>query len=190
MWKDKCPVLLISTHEKPIGFPCMPRNEVPRRNGPIREEIPTSPMLLEYTTYMRGIDVADQLRTSYSSLSRSKKWWHRIFLAILNVTEVNMYTMYLDRCRQGPNPIRHPMKLLQFKKALCEALLLGRPRRTEINNNVLTKRPSIHMPSHTTLKRQCVVCEMRTPHTYCYQCGFRFMCWKEGCYQKFHEALT
>jgi hypothetical protein len=69
MWKDKCPVLLISTHANPIGFPCVPRDEVPCRNGPVREKIPTSPMLLEYTTYMRGVDVADQLRASYSSQS-------------------------------------------------------------------------------------------------------------------------
>jgi hypothetical protein len=62
MWKDKCPVLLISTHANPIGFPCVPHDEVPRRNGPVREKIPTSPMLVEYTTFMRGVDVADQLR--------------------------------------------------------------------------------------------------------------------------------
>jgi hypothetical protein len=61
MWKDKCPVLLISTHANPIGFPCVPHDEVPHRNGTIREQIPTSPMLLEYTTFMRGVDVADQL---------------------------------------------------------------------------------------------------------------------------------
>jgi hypothetical protein len=83
MWKDKCPVLLISTHANPIGFPCVPRDEVPCRNGTIRENIPTSPMLLEYTTYMRGVDVADQLRTSYSSQSQSHKYWHRIFLLYL-----------------------------------------------------------------------------------------------------------
>jgi hypothetical protein len=79
MWKDKYPIVLISTHAMPIGYPCVPCTTVPRRNGPIREDIPTSPMLLEYTTFMRGVDVADQLQTSYSSLSRSHKWWHRIF---------------------------------------------------------------------------------------------------------------
>jgi hypothetical protein len=105
----------------------MPRDEVPRRNGPVHEEIPTLPMLLEYTTYMRGVDVADQLRTFYSSQSRSKKWWHRIFLAMLDVMEVNIYIIYLDRCRQGPNPVRRPMTHLQFKNALCEALLLEWP---------------------------------------------------------------
>ena len=67
MWKDKRPILLISIHANPIGFPCMPCDEVPYRNGAIREKIPTSLVLLEYTTYMRGVDVADQLWASYSS---------------------------------------------------------------------------------------------------------------------------
>jgi hypothetical protein len=37
MWKDKCPIILISTHAIPTGFPCMPLDEVPHRNGAIRE---------------------------------------------------------------------------------------------------------------------------------------------------------
>jgi hypothetical protein len=61
IWKDKCPDLFISTHANPIGFPCVPWDEVPRRNGAIREAIPMSPMLLEYTTFMRDVDVIDQL---------------------------------------------------------------------------------------------------------------------------------
>jgi hypothetical protein len=137
MWKDKCLVLLISSHALPIGYPCMPRSEVPRRNGVVREEIPTSPMLLEYTKFMRGVDVADQLRASYSSLPRSHKWWHRVFFAMLDVTEVNMYVMYLDRCRQGPNPVKSPLTHLRFKIAFSEALLEGWRRPNEVNNNAL-----------------------------------------------------
>jgi hypothetical protein len=79
-WKDKCPVLLISTHANPIGFPYVPRDEVPRRNGVVRENIPTSPMLLEYMIFMRGVDVTDQLRASYSFQTRSHKWWYWVFL--------------------------------------------------------------------------------------------------------------
>jgi hypothetical protein len=52
---------------KSYRISCMPRDEVPRRNGAVRENIPTSPMLVEYTTFMRGVDVADQLQASYSS---------------------------------------------------------------------------------------------------------------------------
>jgi hypothetical protein len=189
MWKDKRPVLLISTHAIPIGFPCMPVDTVPRKHGAIREKVPTSPVLLEYTTFMRGVDVADQLRASYSSQTRSHKWWHWIFWAMLDVTEVNMYIMYLARCKEGPNPVRRPMNHLEFKVALCKALLHGWPLRNIILNEVLTHRPSIHMHSHTHVKRTCVVCEVRTPHMYCYQCGFKFMHWKEGCYQQFYEGL-
>jgi hypothetical protein len=83
MWKDKYSILLISTHAMPIGYPCMPYTTVPRRNGPVREDIPTSPMLLKYTTFIKRVDVADQLHASYCSLSWSHKGWHRVFLAML-----------------------------------------------------------------------------------------------------------
>jgi hypothetical protein len=160
MWKDKCPVLLLSTHANPIGFPCMLRDKVPRRNGAVSEKIPTSPILVEYTTFMRGVDVADHLCASYSSQSRSHKWWHQIFFALLDIMEVNSTCIiYLDRCKQGPNPVRSPMTHLQFKNALCEALLLGWKTRIVSRNESLTHRPSIHMPSHSKKKRLYVAVE-------------------------------
>jgi hypothetical protein len=82
MWKDKRPVLLISTHAVPIQAPCIhPRlfTTVLLRNGPIRDTVHTSPIDLEYTSRMRGVDVADQLQASYSCQIRSHKWWHRVF---------------------------------------------------------------------------------------------------------------
>ena len=166
----------------PIDFPCMSRDKVPRRNGTIREKIPTSPMLLEYTTFMRGVDVAYQLQASYSSQSWSHKWWHQTFFALLDITEVNIYIMYLDRCRQGFNPKKYLMTHLQFKNALYEALLVGWMRRNKIREVPLNYHPSIHMLLHSTKKKLCIVCERRKPHTYCYQCNSKFMYWKEGCY--------
>jgi hypothetical protein len=59
--KDKKPVLLISTHARPIQPLCeRPIITVPHHNGAIRESIQTSPVLHKYTTDMRGVDVADQ----------------------------------------------------------------------------------------------------------------------------------
>jgi hypothetical protein len=66
LWKDKRLVLLLSTNAQPIGFPCKPVDVVPRRNDAIREDIHSSLKHKEYTTKMCGVDVADQLRASYS----------------------------------------------------------------------------------------------------------------------------
>ena len=100
LWKDKRPLLLISTHAQPIGFPCKPMDVVPRRNGAICEDIQSSPMQKEYTTYMHGINVADQLRVLYSCQVWSHKWWHHIFYFLLDMTIVNMYIMYLSILRR------------------------------------------------------------------------------------------
>jgi hypothetical protein len=56
LWKDKKPVLLLSTHANSIGYPCMLVPTILRRNGTVREDIMTSPMLLEYTTHICGVD--------------------------------------------------------------------------------------------------------------------------------------
>lgn len=59
LWKDKKPVLLLSTYAIPIGYPCMLVPTMPRRNGADWEDVMTSPIDLKYTMHMRGIDVAD-----------------------------------------------------------------------------------------------------------------------------------
>lgn len=88
MWKDKCPLLLISTHALRVGFPCMPMDTIIQNNGAVREVVPNSPMILEYTTFIKDVDVADQLQALYSSQSRSNKWWYGILWALLDITEV------------------------------------------------------------------------------------------------------
>ena len=61
-WKNKRPMILLSTHALPIDMPGEPESYVFRRNGAIQVLVHTSPMHLEYTTYMRGMDVADQFK--------------------------------------------------------------------------------------------------------------------------------
>jgi hypothetical protein len=127
VWKDKRPVHLLSTSTVHVQLPCIAPSSiatVPRRNGAIREQIQTSPVHLEYTTFMRGVDVADQLRASYSCQSCSHKWWHRAFHFLLDQTIVNMYTIYFGLCGSAQHR-RKSMTHLQFKMQICEALLQG-----------------------------------------------------------------
>ena len=100
MWKDKRLVLLISTHVPLVQAPVeIPMASVLRRDGAHRSLIPTSSQLVEYITWMRGVDVADQLRASYSCQVQSHIWWHHIFFFLLDLTVVNMYIIYLECCR-------------------------------------------------------------------------------------------
>ena len=121
MWKDKCPILLLSTHAPPIRAPYEVRDTVPRRHGAVTNEIFTSPVLLEYTKYIRGVDVAVQLWASYTCHKQSHKWWHRVFWFLVDTSIMNMYIMYLHICRTATNPIT-PKTHLQFKTDLCSEL--------------------------------------------------------------------
>ena len=73
MWKDKCSVLLLPTHAPPISTLGAPLLTVPCQHEVVHDAISTSPVLLEYTTYMYGIDVVDQLWACYSSEIQSHK---------------------------------------------------------------------------------------------------------------------
>jgi hypothetical protein len=191
LWKDKHHVLLISTHARPIQAPYeKPVVTAPRRQGATRINIQTSLVLLEYTTDMRGVDVADQLRASYSAQVRSHKWWHRIFFFLLDMTVVNMYIIYVE-CVKNLWVPRLPMTHLQFKMGLCEALLEGWSMRDLYPPDLpaLPNRPVICTPSYTTIRCPCVVCNEHKPHFHCYKCGSKWMCLKEGCYERWHIAL-
>jgi hypothetical protein len=184
LWKDKRPVLLISTHAQPIGFPFQPVDVVPRRNGAIREDIQSSPMHKEYTTYMCGVDVADQLRASYSCQVRSHKWWHRIFYFLLDMTIVNMYIMYLSilkRQRVRKVPITH----LQFRSELCSALLQNWGGRETTTKPILVRPPIVCCPSYHHKRRRCFLCGKKTNY-FCYLCDCKFICVKSGCYEIAH----
>ena len=68
MSKDKCLLLLSSTHVLPLGLLSLhPPPKVLHKSGAVHHQIPTSPIVVKYTTYMCGVDVVDQLRSSYSA---------------------------------------------------------------------------------------------------------------------------
>jgi hypothetical protein len=192
IWKDKKSVLLISTHAKPLALPCEVIPKVPRRNGADRPLISTSPAHLEYTTKMRGVDVADHLRSSYTSLTRSHKWWHRVFNYVLDLSVTNMYLMYLDILRQihGENWRQefNPLTRLEFNLALCNAMVKnwrGGPHRPH-PAPIFQGEPRIHVPRWIEARRQCVHCNERRSRWYCPMCEGKHLCLRNGCFEAYH----
>jgi hypothetical protein len=119
VWKDKQPVVLLSTHAEavppPRECPCVWRKFRGRRR-----KVKTGPMHLQYTRNMRGVDTADQLRGVYSYLTRSHKWWHRIFFYMLDTTVSNMWIIHSDLSfRFLQEPLTYLAFQLQFAKELA-----------------------------------------------------------------------
>ena len=98
LWKDKCQVLPLSMHATLVVSLQGLLPIVPRCHRAVLDAITMSPVLVEYTTHMRGVDIADHLKASYSSQIQGHKWWHRVYWFLVDTSVVNMYVMHVHRC--------------------------------------------------------------------------------------------
>jgi hypothetical protein len=180
VWKDKQAVQLLSTHAEPIPEEGS-KPYVWRKIGGKRKKVRTGPMHLQYTRNMRGVDAADQLRGVYSSLTRSHKWWHRIFFYMLDTTVCNMWIIHSDiSFRFLKEPLTHQNFQLQLAKELA-ARWGGRKHGYSIFSPFTR---SAHGPKSRGKKRgNCRLCGQRT-NQWCPGCQGHIC--KEPCYWDNH----
>ena len=184
MWKDKKPILLLSTHAKPIVSEGEEIPIVPHRNGEDWPMIKTSPIHLEYTNNMQGVDVADHIWSNYSCQVRTHKWWHHVFYFLLDLSITNIYVMYLDLWKKHPI-CDHPLTHLQFLNEMCKFLTQKWPSEEEIGILELSYGPGIHVPTYTKIHSRCVVGRKWCQY-YCCLCTCQFHCFYKGCWEKKH----
>jgi len=79
-WMDSKPVFLLSTACDPIGEDSYAGRWVGRE----RVEFPTSPIIFQYQAGMCSMDLVDQQRQEYTTQLHFHKWWHQIFMFILD----------------------------------------------------------------------------------------------------------
>lgn len=76
-------------------------------------------MHLQYTCNMRGVDAIDQLWGTYSCITQSHKWWHRLFSYMLDTTAGNMQIIHSDlRFYFLEEPLTHLSFQLQLENEL------------------------------------------------------------------------
>ena len=185
-WQDKKLVTLLSRATSPWEPNTSVLRRIPGRRGQV--EVPSSPMHRQYVEYMRGVDVADQLRGSYSCQLRCHKWWVKIFHLVLDQTMVNSYVTWKKEVEQLGSPV---MSHLKFKitvgKHLAEEAIQSR-RRQRFPAVPAPRRPlPVHTLFRSPLKRRCIICG-RVQKWFCSSCGNKWMC-QEACYQTQHERL-
>ena len=131
-WFDNKPVTLLSTYAG-----SEPVSEVRRWNGRTKsyENVQCPKVVSVYNKHMDGVDLIDSLIGLYRTKIKSRKWYHRLFFHLLDMTVINAWLLYrrqLQSPAHGGNVKR--MSLHDFKTrisvalcALTEVVKRGRP---------------------------------------------------------------
>lgn len=89
-WSDCKGVSLLTTAADPVQHEL----SVPRYISGAKQLVLMSPMQILYSFAIRGVEVQDQLRVSYTCQRPTKKWWHRNFCFGLDSATTNTYILY------------------------------------------------------------------------------------------------
>lgn len=180
-WVDSKPVFLLSTATNPCDPNCVAARWVPGRRD--RVDFPTSPILLEYQDFMRGIDVVDQQRGEYTVQLPTHKWWHRLLLWTLDSSTLNSYLLYRADYENAGFPVwtrvlwHYTLAMHLVGPYFPGGHVRGRHRRLA--------PPGFHrIEGHPSARRACVVCRKVT-RRFCGGCAGQFMC-DGACYVRVH----
>ena len=89
-WKDSKVVTMINTISNPSSLTHV------RRKGKDGQLKPSTYPVKLYNKHMGGVDLADARRKTYSCSRRSKKWWHRLFYYLIDLSVVNAYILFSE----------------------------------------------------------------------------------------------
>ena len=92
IWQDTKSVLVLSNFHDPISV-----GYVNRRSGQAQQQYVWEPQMLEdYQSYMKGVDLMDQIVGYYMIQHRSNMWWRRICPYLLMASTHHAYIIAND----------------------------------------------------------------------------------------------
>ena len=205
-WYDNRAVMLSSTHVS-----INPVTSVKRWDRTKKRSVDvTCPAIVhEYNTHMGGVDLFDMLMALYRVNHKSKKWYHRVFLWVLNLAVVNSWLLYRRHCEQTLTPAKEQLDLLSFAAKIANSLVLkdqlppalsrrrGRPSTAsetpeeegpEVSRR-RTNQKSVdedirfddigHLPSFADDRQRCKVCSKGITQMTCVKCSVHLCLQKE-----------
>ena len=159
-WYDNKAVTLLSTFTA-----SEPVSEVYRwnRQNSCYQNVPCPHVVSVYNKHMGGVDLIDSLIGLYCIKIRSKKWYHRLFFHLLDMTIVNAWLLYRRAIVETAqvSSSEKVLSLHEFKASvaasLCRSGLTtaaitkrGRPAANEPLAPLSNKRTTIHAPDNDT----------------------------------------
>ena len=125
------------------------------REDGIREDVPCPPAVIDYISFMRGVDRGDQLKNHASGGN-----WKHIFFHILECSILNSHIIYKSSITQGASNVHD---LLHFRIQLAEQLVGGKSFRRKPGTPSVSREERLntsisHLPEVVSTPLQCVVC--------------------------------
>ena len=119
VWQDTKLVAFLSNAHDAHGHGTVSRK---RKSGEI-VQIEVPPCVRDYNKNMGAIDRHDQMQSTYAIDRKSKRWWMRIFLGMLDIVMVNSNILYTHSFALTNNPMPDPpAKQLTTKGFRCEVI--------------------------------------------------------------------
>lgn len=113
-WKDKRVVTILSTiHDDSTII----KRRRTRLSSTGVEEVTKPKAIVDYNTYMGGVDKSDQLLSYYTFQHRTSKWWKRAALHLINLAYVNAFIIYKSTPSNG-RKLTHEMFLVKVARGL------------------------------------------------------------------------
>lgn len=194
-WKDRKGIYFLSNYHDVTDVMSVGR----RNKDGSREEITCPKLVKDYNENMGFVDKADMLKALYEVNRKSRKWWHRIFWYILDVTVVNAFIIY----REQTNDMK--TNLMKFRLSLVAGLIGAKtntPTRAKTSPKLLSKfKPYVapglrydktsHMPKRGS-SRRCAQCSTKKePHRtkwFCETCEVGLCMTKDkNCFNEYHK---
>ena len=201
-WFDNHPVYLITTIHPPesIGAPCT----IQRKSGTggALQEIPCPPAEIDYTNYMGGVDLADQVTSTFSVIRKSRKAWKKLFYYGLEVSLLNSYIIYRQTVNNPKDFLNYRLAIVRhLTEGRCFRGTVGRPSsRPQSDLDTLRRNGLYHSIAVEEKRRYCVVCakkvalqnlstnQISKTNTVCVTCDRKPLCvlGKRSCWEKWH----
>ena len=90
-------------------------------------DVSLSDMVLDYSTSMEGVDLADMLIALYGTKIMDKeRWYFKVIFHALDICKINGWLIYRRHGDQEAVPKQDQKSLLAFVSELVEALTLAR----------------------------------------------------------------
>ena len=190
-WFDNKPVHITANHGTAEIL-----NKVRRWNGQAKKHVLVDcpDTVKRYNSAMGGVDFADMLISLYRTPYKTRRWYLRVVVHLLDVCKVNAWILYWRFANQLKIPARRKMMLAEFTSKIVHTLIyrgkpidrpIGRPKKRilEDRNEKRGKMSKIpappddvcfdevwHCPQSVAKKRNCRECKV-TSQIKCMKCS-------------------